>query len=872
MLGALEITLAVAVCIALVAVLAACVCGCRKDSHKVSGQNSQRSLPEIPPSVPCRQDSGDTASDLYATVQRVSEQSSPNTTRRSDHAYEHAYAKLRDGNHGTEETTVENETVVRNASATLPLLSNLSDESQSSTEGPVITASNAISGQVSSSRDLPYMTPPVVSIAPVINALEEPPVQQPNHFSGDSVDSAKGYTSISVREPLSSIRTNTTTAAISQPHYATVSDDSDEMYAAIEEPSNPVYTSGSETYAQIQPPPVQPVPIVATTTTVANTRSTNVQTNTTVFNATTTVPSTETVEVNPRRISAEAPAASTYQKHTRQASNSSCTGSVGTLGSPKPEKRQANSPLPPPPQPSTSDVLAVVPVPHRKSQESPVNHNKSSKHHKISSTGNLHDNDKLRRSLNEKHQRNNSCVSSSDFYGCNYPVDKHRFSSGDLVRPLVARELNFSFDKPAEKTGDAIYNTIDGTNDIYAAIDQEVPRKSLTVSQPNVTGSPIKNVEEMYAKVMKKTKLSSHSTPDHRSQPSSRLSNFDDAPLTREHASNSSRKKSSQNDEDKLSKPIDAKRLSGSSPTTSATLQDTKILNVQKLNKDDPGYETIDRIRNKSHGYETVTKTANPIKAEKVDPGYETVKESSKNQKHKVIPTVSGGLMQHSHNSVDILHRITLHDGRGASPINEPGYESVPSGPDSLISNDPGYEHIRRSERYTSDPDPNYEVLRSRNATPPYASIRNNKSQNNIPGYSVINKKPKVPDHNWSNNNENFGSEPNYESMPHENPYNTGSESDPNYESVGPKDPNYESVKFFDGAAKDPPYEKVKTSTNAGSDGPNFQRSGSSTSYEKVKSILKHDKHSDDKNDNRANGSTLSYPPENTPVADYFQV
>lgn len=37
------------------------------------------------------------------------------------------------------------------------------------------------------------------------------------------------------------------------------------------------------------------------------------------------------------------------QVHSRQASSSSCASSVGILGSPKPEKRQANSPLPPTP-------------------------------------------------------------------------------------------------------------------------------------------------------------------------------------------------------------------------------------------------------------------------------------------------------------------------------------------------------------------------------------------------------------------------------------------------------------------------------------------------------------------------------------------
>lgn len=42
--------------------------------------------------------------------------------------------------------------------------------------------------------------------------------------------------------------------------------------------------------------------------------------------------------------------ASQIPMHSRQASSSSCTSSVGNLGSPKPEKRQANSPLPPPPK------------------------------------------------------------------------------------------------------------------------------------------------------------------------------------------------------------------------------------------------------------------------------------------------------------------------------------------------------------------------------------------------------------------------------------------------------------------------------------------------------------------------------------------
>lgn len=55
-----------------------------------------------------------------------------------------------------------------------------------------------------------------------------------------------------MREPLSAIRAETIEANPEprERHYTTVSDDSDDMYAAIDEPA-----SGSETYAQIRPAP-----------------------------------------------------------------------------------------------------------------------------------------------------------------------------------------------------------------------------------------------------------------------------------------------------------------------------------------------------------------------------------------------------------------------------------------------------------------------------------------------------------------------------------------------------------------------------------------------------------------------------------------
>lgn len=73
--------------------------------------------------------------------------------------------------------------------------------------------------------------------------------------------------------------------------------------------------------------------------------------------------------------------------------------------------------------------------------------------------------------------------------------------------------------------------------------------------------------------------------------------------------------------------------------------------------------------------------------------------------------------------------------------------------------------------------------------------------------------------------------EPNYESMPSESLSDpnysvlksTGSESDPNYESMNHCDPNYESVKYLN--LDEPPYEKLQDddSSKAESDVPGYE-------------------------------------------------
>lgn len=131
------------------------------------------------------------------------------------------------------------------------------------------------------------------------------------------------------------------------------------MYAAIDDPNNQgdLYTSGSETYAQIQPPTaltvsveINPIPnsmrnstidesVVAAISPRLSTASSQKE----IEFSTTVQPVVENLKNN---------------MHSRQASSSSVTSSVGNLGSPKPEKRQANSPLPPTPKTSLQSNLS----------------------------------------------------------------------------------------------------------------------------------------------------------------------------------------------------------------------------------------------------------------------------------------------------------------------------------------------------------------------------------------------------------------------------------------------------------------------------------------------------------------------------------
>ncbi|XP_033226436.1 uncharacterized protein LOC117178957 isoform X2 [Belonocnema kinseyi] len=365
-----------------VGLLVACICSCRRNENKPTTAN--RSLPDIPKDKNVTSGSrmesttqdviyeateriGDTL-ELYATVQdkeRKSEREKPSISQQSsqeDPMYSYARLKTPQANKDEHpyaqvqnvQKTETSQLIRNNASqcidSSLPTTSvnqpsgnpvapprtrrSSSHSSLLCTEPPPdIQAANAISGEVQANQDLPYMTPPLLM------PLPHPPQPQNNnlqqHFSGDSQDS-KGYTSISVREPLANIIAQTKqrpSRPLTDPHYATVSDDSDEMYAAIDE-QDKVYTSGSETYAQIQP-------TTSDTSRVVPNESVNFgQTASRVEESHVSAPQPPSVD-SLRHVA---------HAHSRQASSSSATSSIVNPGSPKPEKRQANSPLPPPPE------------------------------------------------------------------------------------------------------------------------------------------------------------------------------------------------------------------------------------------------------------------------------------------------------------------------------------------------------------------------------------------------------------------------------------------------------------------------------------------------------------------------------------------
>lgn len=361
-----------------------------------------------------------------------------------------------------------------------------------------------------------------------------------------------------MREPLANIIAQTKKQNaqmrrrdLADSHYATVSDDSDEMYAAIEDPNNPVelYTSGSETYAQIQPQEqlvvsveINPVP--------SHPINPSSHPNVHLPSIASASPSSSMNSATPRNSINEATVEMLKAAHSRQASSSSCTSSVGNLGSPKPEKRQANSPLPPTPK---------VPPTH--------------------------------------HYQSNNSLSNP------HSLQSGRSSVASVIEVMPNQ-------RPASREN--LTSSLDGRNLLRANFNDKLhvaedePRKNRLS----------KDLEGMYAKVMKKNKLSSAPSENTSPVPYRKVIASDQQPplpsqQQQQQQPQPQRQSVFLSDPD-IAREINLPESLSKSMHTSPGKSSVKSAHLSE----DNNYETIDkrRARSSNSNYDT-----------KNDPGYETI-------------------------------------------------------------------------------------------------------------------------------------------------------------------------------------------------------------------------------------------------------
>ncbi|XP_055304556.1 heat shock protein DDB_G0288861 isoform X4 [Sitodiplosis mosellana] len=761
-----------------------------------------RSLPDIPISDPNQLD---TNSDLYATVgdkvgdkpqgqspassakkqisvsqhssiSQADDCSSPYARVRSPaHAYdkvrpaEHPYAQVKSiGDNSNRPSTSNTTTSANNLNAENnnpndndSLSRRSSHESLlDSVDGrqQVIPAASAIAGRVSASQELPYMTPPIV---------------QPQHqyFSGDSQDSSKGYTSISVREPLANIIAQTKKQnaqirrrEISDSHYATVSDDSDEMYAAIEDPNNLVelYTSGSETYAQIQPQEpmvvsveINPAPPLSINNTPAPStlpslisHPTSTQSNS--LNATTPRNSVNEATVDMLKAAA----------HSRQASSSSCTSSVGNLGSPKPEKRQANSPLPPTPK-------------------------------------------------GTHHYQSNSSLANP------ISLQSGRNSAASVIEVGHPGQRQVSRENLAENRNHL--RPVHGSDD--------EPRKNRLS----------KDLEGMYAKVMKKNKLSTAPSENTSPVPIRKVLNEEPQPQPQQMQQQQQQQPQSQRQSLFLSDPDIAREINlpealSKSIHTSPGIFLHKLsqhsLNTfpeaKTLFEDEPGYESLPDQSSNDPGYETVeqshAKDTSKKNGSDYDPNYETLRPTTKADSVDHYAKVLNKKLENNdgYSSIKVKNTIISSEddeNLGYCTISEDRVASTSKNHDYASIRDTTKEHENVYSSITNDmePDP------SRNNS----TIKTSSSLASTPSPIIMSPNMSVSMTSTISDTKTLTSPSSDGDSSSNTPicYNSIRSTDrsqltvsvSNYESLtgSESDSNYESVRYLNAKDRENPYEQL---------------------------------------------------------------
>ncbi|PSN31885.1 hypothetical protein C0J52_19685 [Blattella germanica] len=396
------------------------------------------------------------------------------------------------------------------------------------------------------------------------------------------------------------------------------------MYAAIEEPGQ-VYTSGSETYAQI-------------------------------FQQTAAAAAGDGTHYPPQPPSVDS-LKQVAQVHSRQASSSSATSSVANLGSPKPEKRQANSPLPPPPAAGSPELYAAV-------DKSTVSRNLEEMYAKVM----------------KKKQREASEGSSSQGSPTQPEVDTVSASGSDP-----------EFVPPPEVV-EPSYESLGGPSSIDPGY--EVVQRNTSDCDPNYEELRPQNVE-----------ASGKTDPGYEQVGATALPNYEELrPQARD-------------------------------------LSDSDVTDLEGIQGIDPNYEQVKKYR------QTQSSREESNKIETEFPGYEQVGAAALEVGYAKVNKNRGSVAQES---VDIWANLG------------------------------GYEHVRAQDK----DNPNKESKQEHcNGDRPSSSDGDTYS----------------------------GPEPDYASVNRDNP-------EPNYESMS-SDANYESVNYFD-----PPYERLHNETRDSDDTSNYEK------------------------------------------------
>lgn len=391
--------------------------------------------------------------------------------------------------------------------------------------------------------------------------------------------------------------------------------------------------------------------------------------------------------------------AQSFVQHSRQASSSSCTSSVGNLGSPKPEKRQANSPLPPTPK-------------------------------------------------TLKHQANNFFSNSNQSM-----LGVGSVTSSSTTTVASGRNSAASV---ITDHGGAI-GVGSSRETIVTKADIDTPNGSIGGNKPKK--SPSKDLEGMYAKVMKKNKLSK--VPSQNSSP---------VALRKDGPSNEQYQK-----QQTVSDMAQLNGTSGVGSPSRKTIAHTSLLggdsgkqralrnSAGMYDTRDPGYETIpgDGMKGVGAGTtENARKSADYAQIQKLHRNVASGAVSGSGGSNAGMSggaggrplgaAVAQGIGQVSLGSLEICHGIDEHYDRFFAADNEPGYESLPD--TRGIANDPGYETLNRGSQRTteSDSDPNYEILRPANKNPAPVSQTNarlpsSEGSRDSDGYSSIREPDRFP-------------------------------------------------------------------------------------------------------------------------------